>query len=172
MDNPFAQEPKATAGWLWQVITGVGLVFLLGLHIIANHFIAKGGLRNFADVLAYLRNPVFLVLEVLFLVVVASRDARHPGDPAGFRAVCAGGEALEPDADHRRGSDSWLRLVADVGHRPLNLRNIQPQHIFHARQERGFTPIDFVRYRLCFVCERFAPFCDTDVMSKGYAGRA
>lgn len=72
MDNPFAQEPKATAGWLWQVITGVGLVFLLGLHIIANHFIAKGGLRNFADVLAYLRNPVFLVLEVLFLVVVAS----------------------------------------------------------------------------------------------------
>lgn len=72
MDNPFAQEPKATVGWLWQVITGVGLVFLLGLHIIANHFIAKGGLRNFADVLAYLRNPVFLVLEVLFLVVVAS----------------------------------------------------------------------------------------------------
>ncbi|HEV2581674.1 MAG TPA: hypothetical protein VGT44_12545 [Ktedonobacteraceae bacterium] len=72
MDNPFAQEPKATTGWLWQVITGVALVFLLGLHIIANHFIAKGGLRNFADVLAYLRNPVFLVLETLFLVVVAS----------------------------------------------------------------------------------------------------
>jgi succinate dehydrogenase / fumarate reductase, membrane anchor subunit len=72
MDNSFVQEPKATAGWLWQVITGVGLVFPLGLHIITNHFIAKGGLHNFADVLAYLRNPVFLVLEVLFLVVVAS----------------------------------------------------------------------------------------------------
>ena len=72
MDNPFAKEPKATSGWLWQVVTGVALVFLLGLHIIANHFIAKGGLRDFADVLAYIRNPVFLVLEVLFLVVVAS----------------------------------------------------------------------------------------------------
>ena len=70
MDNPFAKEPKASSGWLWQVFTGVGLVFLLGLHFIANHFIAKGGLRDFADVVSYLRNPIILVLEVLFLFVV------------------------------------------------------------------------------------------------------
>ena len=72
MNNPFAQEPKASSSWLWQVFTGVALVILLGLHIIAQHFIAKGGLRDFADVLAYLRNPIFLVLEVLFLIVVAA----------------------------------------------------------------------------------------------------
>jgi succinate dehydrogenase hydrophobic anchor subunit len=72
MDNPFAQEPKASLSWLWQVITGAGLVVLLGLHFVAQHFIAKGGLRDFAEVLAYLRNPVFLVLEVLFLIFVAS----------------------------------------------------------------------------------------------------
>jgi succinate dehydrogenase / fumarate reductase membrane anchor subunit len=72
MDNPFAKEPRATTTWLWQVVTGVLLLFLLGLHVIANHFIVKGGLRTFADVLAYLRNPVFLVLEALFLIVVAS----------------------------------------------------------------------------------------------------
>lgn len=72
MENPFAQEPEASSSWLWQVITGVGLVILLGLHIIAQHFIARGGLRNFADVLAYMRNPIFLVLEVLFLVVVTA----------------------------------------------------------------------------------------------------
>ncbi len=72
MENPFAQEPRATASWLWQVITGVSLVILLGLHLIANHFIAKRGLRNFAEVLAYIRNPIILVLEVLFLVVVAT----------------------------------------------------------------------------------------------------
>jgi succinate dehydrogenase / fumarate reductase, membrane anchor subunit len=72
MENPFAQEPKASSGWLWQVVTGIALVILLGLHLIANHFIAKGGLRDFADVLAYLRNPIFLVLEVLFLVVVTT----------------------------------------------------------------------------------------------------
>jgi succinate dehydrogenase hydrophobic anchor subunit len=72
MENPFAQEPRATSSWLWQVITGVGLVILLSLHIIANHFIAKGGLRDFADVVAYLRTPIILVLEVLFLVVVVT----------------------------------------------------------------------------------------------------
>ena len=70
LDNPFAREPKASSGWLWQVLTGVGLVFLLGLHFIANHFIVKGGLRDFANVVSYLRNPIILVLEVLFLVVV------------------------------------------------------------------------------------------------------
>ena len=70
MENPFAKEPKASSGWLWQVFTGVGLVLLLGLHFIANHFIAKGGLRDFAEVVSYLRNPIIIVLEVLFLVVV------------------------------------------------------------------------------------------------------
>ena len=72
MENQFAQEPKATSAWLWQVFTGVGLVILLGLHFIANHFIAKGGLRDFADVVAYLRTPIILVLEVLFLVCVTT----------------------------------------------------------------------------------------------------
>jgi succinate dehydrogenase hydrophobic anchor subunit len=72
MENQFAQEPKATSAWLWQVFTGVALVILLGLHFIANHFIAKGGLRDFADVVAYLRTPIILVLEVLFLVCVTT----------------------------------------------------------------------------------------------------
>ena len=72
MENPFAQEPKATSAWLWQVFTGVGLVILLGLHFIANHFIAKGGLRDFAGVVTYLRTPIILVLEVLFLVCVTT----------------------------------------------------------------------------------------------------
>ena len=70
MENPFAQEPKKSWTWYWQVFTGIALLLLLGLHFIANHFIAKGGLRDFADVVSYLRNPVILVFEVLFLVVV------------------------------------------------------------------------------------------------------
>jgi succinate dehydrogenase / fumarate reductase membrane anchor subunit len=72
MGDSFAEEPKATTAWLWQVFTGVGLVILLGLHFIANHFIAKGGLRDFADVVAYLRNPIVLMLELLFLVFVTT----------------------------------------------------------------------------------------------------
>ena len=72
MDNPFAQQPKSTTTWLWQAFTGVALVLLLGLHFVANHFIAQGGLRNFSDVVSYLHNPIILVLEVSFLVVVTS----------------------------------------------------------------------------------------------------
>jgi len=71
MENPFAEEPKRSSTWYWQIFTGVALVLLLGLHFIANHFIATGGIRDFADVVSYLRNPIILVLEVLFLIVVA-----------------------------------------------------------------------------------------------------
>lgn len=70
--NTFDQESKPTVAWLWQVVTGVGLVVLLGLHMIANHFIAKGGLRDYAAVVAYLRNPIILLLEILFLVCVTT----------------------------------------------------------------------------------------------------
>ncbi len=72
IENPFAQEPKKSWTWYWQVFTGIALLLLLGLHFIANHFIVKGGLRDFADVVSYLRNPIILVLEVLFLVVVTT----------------------------------------------------------------------------------------------------
>lgn len=72
MDNPFGREPKSASGWLWQVCTGVALVILLGLHFIANHFVARGGLRDFADVVSYLRTPIILALEVLFLVFVTT----------------------------------------------------------------------------------------------------
>jgi len=70
--NPFAEESKRTAAWLWQVFTGVGLVILVGLHFVANHFVAKGGLRDFAEVVAYLRDPFILVLELLFLLCVTT----------------------------------------------------------------------------------------------------
>jgi succinate dehydrogenase hydrophobic anchor subunit len=41
MGNPFEQETKPTSAWLWQAFTGVALLILLGLHFVANHFIAK-----------------------------------------------------------------------------------------------------------------------------------
>jgi succinate dehydrogenase hydrophobic anchor subunit len=71
-ENSFDQESKPTVAWIWQVATGIGLVVLLGLHMIANHFIAKGGLRDYAAVVVYLRNPIILLLEVLFLVCVTT----------------------------------------------------------------------------------------------------
>ena len=68
----FGIEKRSTTSWLWQAATGVLLLPLLALHIIANHFVVAGGERNFAEVASYMGNPVIVVLEVLFLVVVTS----------------------------------------------------------------------------------------------------
>jgi succinate dehydrogenase hydrophobic anchor subunit len=58
-------------GWLAQAASGLALVILGGLHMTANHFVVTGGLRNFDQVQAYLRNPVVLILEGLFLAMVS-----------------------------------------------------------------------------------------------------
>ncbi len=57
-------------GWLGQAISGVALVGLLGLHWVAQHYLAAGGMRTYADVVAYLGNPLAVLLELAFLVVV------------------------------------------------------------------------------------------------------
>jgi succinate dehydrogenase hydrophobic anchor subunit len=66
------QQAKGAAGGLWllQVISGALLIAVLGLHMFAHHFVVEGGLRDFQDVLAYVANPLILVIELIFLVVV------------------------------------------------------------------------------------------------------
>ncbi len=71
MQNGVERGGSRGGTWPLQAISGVALLFLLGLHVIAQHFVAAEGMRNFQDVLNYIRNPLVLVLEVLFLVVVA-----------------------------------------------------------------------------------------------------
>jgi len=63
---------KSTTGWGWlgQAISGVVLVGLLGLHWVAQHYLAAGGMRTYADVVAYLGNPLVVLLEMAFLVAV------------------------------------------------------------------------------------------------------
>ena len=62
--------------WLWLVkmITGPILVILLLIHFIVNHFIAETGLLTYADVVAYYRNPVIPVMEILFLATVVTHS--------------------------------------------------------------------------------------------------
>ncbi len=62
-----SEAARPAWGWLLQALTGVLLLALLTLHMIANHFVVKQGLRDFHDVVVYLSNPVILPLEVLFL---------------------------------------------------------------------------------------------------------
>lgn len=68
--NEGTRKDWAGAYWLVQSITGLLLILLLGLHMIAHHFVAEGGLRNFDEVIDYISHPVIFVLEILFLIVV------------------------------------------------------------------------------------------------------
>lgn len=56
--------------WIWQAISGALLLILAGMHMITQHYVVEGGLRTYADVVAYAQSPLFLVLETAFLIVV------------------------------------------------------------------------------------------------------
>lgn len=66
------QTGVGNLSWIWQAVTGAGLLILASLHMAANHFVVEGGLQNFADAQKYLSNPVIMPLEVSFLIVVTS----------------------------------------------------------------------------------------------------
>ncbi len=75
--------PTQGRGWVWivQALSGGTLILLLGLHMVANHFVVEGRLQTYADVVVYLSNPIIFVLENLFLIVVTLHAA------LGVRAV-------------------------------------------------------------------------------------
>lgn len=64
------QNKKSSWGWFWQAVTGILLILLVGLHMIAHHFVAEGGLRDFQQVIEYLSNPIIIVCELAFLISV------------------------------------------------------------------------------------------------------
>ncbi len=61
--------------WMTQALSGVLLVALLGLHWVAQHYVARGGLRTYQQVLAYVGHPLVGFLEALFLLVVTGHAA-------------------------------------------------------------------------------------------------
>jgi succinate dehydrogenase membrane anchor subunit len=66
------RRPRSSPTWLWiaQVVSGGLLLVLLTVHMVANHFVVQGGLRNYAQVAAYVGNPLILAIEIVFLPVV------------------------------------------------------------------------------------------------------
>jgi succinate dehydrogenase / fumarate reductase membrane anchor subunit len=103
-------ESKAAAGrgsivWLLQVGSGALLILVLGLHMIANHFVVQGGLRDFADVVAYISNPLIYVIELVFLVTVTTHAM------LGLRAILLD---LGPKKSTAR-AISWLLTLVGVG---------------------------------------------------------
>lgn len=69
VDRPVA-GPRHAPPFVGQVVSGVALILLLGLHMIAQHFIVPTGLRYYQDVIDWLSSPVMIIIEVLFLVFV------------------------------------------------------------------------------------------------------
>ncbi|MBN1313622.1 MAG: hypothetical protein JXB30_19610 [Anaerolineae bacterium] len=64
-------QRRGGLGWFGQAVSGVLLLILLGLHMIAHHFVVEGGLRTYQDVLNYIRQPLVATVELIFLVVVS-----------------------------------------------------------------------------------------------------
>ena len=70
--GPSETQPASggSLAWIFQVVSGVLLAGLLGAHIVTQHLVVKGGLRDYAQVLSYLSNPVVLAVESLFVIVL------------------------------------------------------------------------------------------------------
>ncbi|MGO9900458.1 MAG: hypothetical protein ACLP0J_12345 [Solirubrobacteraceae bacterium] len=63
---------QASRPWRWTAGSGLALVVLATLHIVAQHFVASGpgGLRTYHEVLHYISSPVIFILECGFLLAV------------------------------------------------------------------------------------------------------
>jgi succinate dehydrogenase hydrophobic anchor subunit len=81
-------------------ISGVALLVLLGVHMVANHFVVRsvGGLRSYRQVLEYMRHPAIFTIESLFLLVVTVHAM------LGLRGIVL-------DLDPSRRAQRWI----DVG---------------------------------------------------------
>ncbi|MGW8317981.1 MAG: hypothetical protein ACWGPS_01965 [Candidatus Promineifilaceae bacterium] len=99
-----AQSDLAGTLWLVQAISGKLLVLLLGLHMIAHHFIVEGGLRTFQDVIDYVSNPIIFALEVAFLIIVT------PHAMLGLRAIILD---LNPSEGARKATD-WILAIVGI----------------------------------------------------------
>ena len=64
------RRPRPTFAWLAQVVSGVLLLVLLTVHMVAQHFLVEGGLRTYDHVIAWIRIPLVFAVEALLLVCV------------------------------------------------------------------------------------------------------
>jgi succinate dehydrogenase hydrophobic anchor subunit len=56
--------------WLVKATSGGLLIVFLGVHLVAQHLLAPGGLRDFASVIDYFRQPIALLTETLLVMSV------------------------------------------------------------------------------------------------------
>lgn len=66
------ERSTRSRSWRWTAFTGVSLLALVTIHMVAHHFVVDeiGGLRTYQHVLDYISTPIIFVIEGVFLVVV------------------------------------------------------------------------------------------------------
>ncbi len=62
--------PRHAPPFVGQVVSGAALIVLLGLHMVAQHFVVPTGLRFYEDVIDWISNPIVLAVEIAFLSFV------------------------------------------------------------------------------------------------------
>ena len=69
---PRERSRSQTRVWRFTAASGVALLVLLTIHMVANHFVVEsvGGLRSYDQVLDYIANPLMLGVEIAFLLVI------------------------------------------------------------------------------------------------------
>ncbi len=98
------RQDRSGAIWIVQAFSGVLLVPLLLLHMVAHHFVVDGGLRNFEQVVDYISHPAIFATTLIFLIVGIIHAA------LGIRAIVID---LRPSPSARRIID-WALLVVSV----------------------------------------------------------
>jgi succinate dehydrogenase hydrophobic anchor subunit len=66
------ERSTRSRSWRWTAFTGVSLLALVTIHMVAHHFVVDeiGGLRTYQHVLDYISTPIIFVIEGVFLVFV------------------------------------------------------------------------------------------------------
>ncbi|MEZ4540875.1 MAG: hypothetical protein R3C43_12970 [Chloroflexota bacterium] len=101
LEQMAARRDRSGSLWLIQAFSGLLLVIILGVHMIAHHFIVEGGLRDYQQVLDYVSNPVVFTIEALFVVVAVIHAL------LGVRAIITD---LRPSAGTLR-AVNWVLVV-------------------------------------------------------------
>jgi succinate dehydrogenase hydrophobic anchor subunit len=96
-----ARPPRSAREWRFTALTGVALLVLVTVHMVAHHFVVNGvgGLRTYDQVLDYVANPWIFTIEGLFLLFVTAHAM------LGLRSVLFD---LDPSAALKRWIDRGL----------------------------------------------------------------
>jgi succinate dehydrogenase hydrophobic anchor subunit len=70
--RPRPRGGRSGRSWTATTLTGLGLLVLLAIHMVANHFVVRsvGGLRSYRQVLEYISAPAIFTIEAIFLLFV------------------------------------------------------------------------------------------------------